>query len=243
MDRTAIVVVVLATALLAGGTDRRTAVPDDASRPTWARAVAKFTWRTTTTTRGRIGQGTAVLVSPRLVMTAYHCVKLNGGRGTLRFGFDGIARTVIEQREATGIVSSSAAGDWAILRLDRPVTTIPPLVMAAQRIQKYDPKRMLLAGYSCDRTTGRGGLVLTCDAKAKARKVRSAEGRLLTDAVCHSGASGGPAFVRDKGDTRWHWVGLVQGNLNIRDKQNFVTYAVYQPAYAAALRAALATNR
>lgn len=222
-----VLVLLLASVALA---DRRQVAP----RPAWAAAVAKFTWRTK---RGRIGQGTAVLVGKGLAMTAYHCVKDWTGRGVLRFGFDG--KACVERREAVSVAKSSPAGDWAILRLDKPIATIAPLKMAAQRVQKYDLGRAIVAGYSCDPGRGQHGRVLTWDAGCRIKKVRTPEGRLLTDAIAYVGASGGPVFVKDKDADRWHWVGLVQGNINTADRKNFVTYAVYQPAYAKALKEAI----
>ena len=48
-------------------------------------------------------------------------------------------------------------------------------------------------------------------------------------------------FLYKDGDT-YHWVGLVQGNINARDRKNNVTYVVYQSLYQAALRRATNTG-
>ena len=229
--------VVLLLLIAQAPVDRRKAVEDAGARPAWAAAVAKFTWATK---RGKAGAGSAVLVAPGLAMTAYHCVKDWTGRGVLRFGFVGPSH-VDARRTAVGIVASSAAGDWAILRLDKPVESIRPLKMARKKLRAYDTKRMILAGYSCDRARGRGGQVLTYDDGCRLKKLRTDAGRILTDAICHYGASGGPAFVKDKDGVTYHWIGLVSGNINEHDPRNIVTYAVYQNVYQAALRRALKT--
>ena len=217
--------------------DRRKVVTSTKQRPAWTAAVAKFTWATK---RGKAGAGSAVLVSRDLAMTAYHCVKDWTGRGVLRFGLIGKKADV--RRIAVAVVDSSAAGDWAILRLDKPVTSIRPLVPATRKLRAYDTKRMLLAGYSCDPGNGRGGLFLSYDDGCRMKKLRSDAGRILTDAICFYGASGGPAFVKGKDGDTYHWVGLVQGNINARDRKNNVTYVVYQSLYQAALRRATNTG-
>ena len=212
------------------------ALTGEAERPFWADAVAKMTWREKS---GKIGQGSAVLVSKRLAITAHHCVKHWNGKATLRFGYDGPARKQAALRTAVGIVSSSTAGDWAILRLDKPVEDITPLAPATRKLKECDKGRMLLAGYSCDEGKGQRGLVCTYDAGCKAKKVRTDAGRILTDAICYLGASGGPAFVRDKENENWHWFGIVQGNINADSKSGRITYVVYQPLYRAKLTEAI----
>jgi V8-like Glu-specific endopeptidase len=215
---------------------RRTVVADSPGRPAWARAVALLTVRTR---GGKIARGTAVLVSTRYALTAHHCIRGFAGHAELRFGYDGVRGTQAAHRTVKRIGQSSATGDWALLELDRPLKRVRALELADEDIYKYDTKRMMLAGYSCDTPIGHGGRVLTCDAKCRMKKSRKAEGRLLTDAVCYDGASGGPAFVRDKADAAWHFVGIVQGNINARDAKRFVTYVVYQNAYQRAVREAI----
>ncbi|MHC4957892.1 MAG: trypsin-like serine peptidase [Planctomycetota bacterium] len=215
---------------------RRTLVGDAPDRPDWARAVALLT---VSTRGGRVARGTAVLVSTRYALTAHHCVKDFVGSAELRFGYDGARGTIAAHRSVKRIARSSATGDWALLELDRPLKKIRALELAEHDIFKYDTKRMMLAGYSCDTPIGRGGKVLTCDARCRMKKSRKAEGRLLTDGVCYEGASGGPAFVRDKQDEAWHFVGIVQGNINARDTKSFITYVVYQNAYKRAVREAI----
>lgn len=235
MPRTVCCLIALAAA--ASAADRRTAVLEEAARPPWARAVAKLTW---ITRRGRPGVGTAVLVGPRLALTAHHCVKDWSGRALLRFGYDGVRGTQLARRLAIKIVSGSPAADFAILLLDRPVTNIEPLKMATKKIRRCDTKKMLLAGYSADPGKGRRGRVLTYDDGCRLKKIRTDAGRLLTDALCYEGASGGPAFVKDKDTPTYHWFGIVQGNINVRDPRHVVTYAVYQVVYERALKDALA---
>jgi V8-like Glu-specific endopeptidase len=234
--RSALVVLVAVPLLLAADEDRRVALTGETKRPSWADAVAKMTWREKS---GKVGQGSAVLVSKRLAITAYHCVKRWNGKATLRFGYDGPARKQAALRTAVEIVSSSTAGDWAILRLDKPIEDITPLKPATRKLKECDKGRMLLAGYSCDEGKGQRGLVCTYDAGCKAKKVRTEAGRILTDAICYLGASGGPAFARDKENESWHWFGIVQGNINADSKSGRITYVVYHLLYRAKLTEAI----
>ncbi len=188
---------------------------------------------------GKVGQGSAVLVSKRLAITAHHCVKRWNGKAILRFGYDGTAGKQAATRTAVEVVASSESGDWAILRLDKPVEEITPLKPATKKLKECDKSRMLLAGYSCDEGKGAKGLVCTYDAGCKAKKVRTEAGRILTDAICYPGASGGPAFVKDKESDAWHWFGIVQGNINPDQKSGRITYVVYQPLYLTKLREAI----
>ncbi len=221
--------------------NRRVAVHAKGDRPAWADAVAKLAWRDR---RGRLGRGTAVLVAPTLAITAQHCVKdWTGAGGTLLFGFDGLAGKWTERRQAKTIVAKSAAGDWAIVRFAPPITTIRPLKPAPLTAHKYDKKHMLLAGYSCDNGAGKNGALLTYDAKCRLKKVRTATGRLLTNAVCYHGASGGPAFIKAKDGDAFLWIGIVQANLPPRNERSFVTYAVYQNMYVRALKDAITREK
>jgi len=238
--RSLFLLLAVAPLLLAGeAKDRRVALTGETARPAWADAVAKMTWREKS---GKVGQGSAVLVSKQLALTAHHCVKRWNGKATLRFGFDGLARKQAAVRTAVEIVSSSTAGDWAILRLDKPVETITPLRPATKKLKECDKSRMLLAGYSCDEGKGARGLVCTYDAGCKAKKVRTDAGRILTDAICYLGASGGPAFAKDKEAESWHWFGIVQGNINADSTQERITYVVYQPLYLTKLREAIRSH-
>ena len=112
--RSAVCLLLLATLLPAGEKDRRVALTGDVERPSWADAVAKMDWREK---GGKVGQGSAVLVSKRLAITAHHCVKRWSGKAILRFGYDGTAGKQKATRTAVEIVASNAVygGTYALM--------------------------------------------------------------------------------------------------------------------------------
>jgi len=213
--------------------NRRTVATDEP----WARAVARLTCRDRA---GKQVLGTAVLVAPDLALTAYHvaggCVK----SATLAFGYRSGAK--LEARSVEKIVAGSAPGDWAILRLDRPITTIEPLKMAPLVVTRYDTAHLLVAGYSADVELGRGGEVLTFDAKCKLTRFERKKNVLHTNAVSYFGASGGPAFVRDRESGAYLWIGINHASTESRTTAGFRTYIVYQAMYKDALERALAAR-
>ena len=211
--------------------NRRTVASDEP----WVSAVARLTCRNAD---GKQVLGTAVLVGPSLAMTAYHvaggCEKV----AVLQFGYrNGVAK---QTRTSSKLVASSAAGDWAILRLDSPVEGVTPLAMAVGSLTEYDTNRMLVAGYSADVGVGRGGQVLSFDAKCKLLRWERKKHVLHTNGVAYFGASGGPVFVHDKKTDAWYWIGINHASTAARTTAGFRTFVVHQTMYRDALQRALA---
>ena len=211
---------------------RRVAACDVEEPPPWTKGVARLVCRLA---GGQRRIGTAVLVAPDLALTALHNVAGAEGPALLQFGFDGEREFAGIRRTAGNAAAHDAEGDWVLLRLDAPVDDVTPLTMAEHPLREYDRRSLLVAGYSADAGLGRGGRVLTWDAKCRLLHHDRGKRVLETDAVTYPGASGGPAFVRDREDAAWHWIGINHASTESRTTAGFRTFVVHQDRYREAL--------
>lgn len=154
------------------------------------------------------------LVSPRLVVTAGHC--LEGGRPVaVGFGPNKTGKTKVKNVLSLG--SPSNGNDLALLQLVSPVPKpfVPTPILGNAEVIKPG-MTAILAGYGWS-SWGRGGGVLRSVEKTIEGFRNS--GKIVTfnqkdgTGACH-GDSGGPAYVHVEG--RWYVIGATSGPVDLR---------------------------
>ncbi|WP_189171554.1 serine protease [Pilimelia anulata] len=180
------------------------------------------------------------LISPDIVLSAAHCFEGGSGRVTLHLG--DVNRTKGTQREGAGVKygvgpdptdpPGANVADWAVVKLDRPVTDIAPVAVPTDN--RYDATPTLRAmGWGATRefgnsvTTMREVDVPHIPADQCPDTVGAAEicaGDLAKGGIdtCQ-GDSGGPLAARD-GD-RWVLVGLTSWGVGCARANNPGHYA------------------
>ena len=188
----------------ATGASERAAFDDSA--PQILRAVGKLSVpghdRVDGRRRQRDENCSASLVAPDTILTAWHCLEYY--RDLSRDPVFSLPH-VPGQPPVAAYSASDGGGmgaDWAVLKLYRPIRSVPPLPVGRFN---DDTGNLLLAGYARDEGLGAGGSHLTW--QADCRLVQAA--RPMTDCVTYKGASGGPVLaagrivgVISEGDSR-----------------------------------------
>ena len=175
----------------------------DATGPQWMQAIGKLRvpgsqWREGRTIY-QVEDCSATLIARRAslhsstILTAWHCLEFyNDLSKPITFTLSAGGRQSIE-REAYPVASGgSMTQDWALLRLDKPVSAdrIPGLPVITQPADQAQD--IVMAGYSRDEAVDQGTQQLTYD---PACRVLEADAALAsTDCFARKGASGGPVI-------------------------------------------------
>ena len=176
--------------------------------PHWLRAVGKLHIPTIKYEAGRrsnhVEDCSATLVTVNAlrkadtIVTAWHCLE----------HYRDLSKTIVftlmpnqneqVQRQAYRLADGgSMAADWAILRLERPITgtDIYPLKVNPVRA---DPQVLItMAGYSKDKGKGKEGKSLSYDADCQIIAQRTNDSH--SDCIAHKGASGGAVVQLSNG--------------------------------------------
>jgi V8-like Glu-specific endopeptidase len=187
-----------------------------ADSPTWLSAVGKLT-----VPGQRFEQGerlhyredcTATLIGARTILTAWHCLEY----------YRDVSHDIVfrlprstggENRRAHRLADGGGmSADWALLRLDRPISDIAPVPVRMEFNASVDSP-ISIAGYSRDDGLGAGGSILTWQS---ACTITDNEWyRVATDCLAYKGASGGPALFE----------GAIIGVISAGDGQGRTYYA------------------
>jgi len=171
----------------------------------------------------------AVVVHPRIVLTAGHCIASAGGSSTslkayFQPGYQAgtdlgrFAAKVWDMGVRQDFASQSvheASNDWAVLLLERAPIGIRPLLLSAQSadVLRGLGRQVLMPSYSIDIA---GAQALSLDPACSVRK--RAWNVLIHDCKTSSGGSGAPLLVRERG---WYAVvGIHSAAILERDEQH-----------------------
>jgi hypothetical protein len=129
----------------------------------------------------------------RYILSAWHCLE-NYGDLSKPILFT-LPRAGIT-REATVVASGgSMKADWALLRLQKPVSYRQVRPFPAHGSNASETGATLtMAGYSSDETLGQGGAVLTYDAGCQ--MLTTTANLVTTNCTAMKGASGGPVVAQ-----------------------------------------------
>lgn len=179
----------------------------EGASPAWLRAVGRLVVPGIRYEDGRRRHHTercsATLVNTHrgapadIILTAWHCLEYYEDLSQRILFLLPVAGGTTLEIEAYRLADGGGMeADWAILRLHRPVTTgqAPSLVPAALADPALD---LVMAGFSRDPGTGRGGTLLSYD---PACRITGRSGD-YTDSDCraHKGASGGAVIQVSQG--------------------------------------------
>ena len=186
-------------------------------------AVGKF--------KGTMSCTAAIVVHPRIILTAGHCVTEPDGsirKSSLSFrlgyqagndlgGFEATLWAVGSQQSFKGQTMNEAAQDWALLVLDRPPEGVQPFFLNHESFGalKSHERQVLMPGYSSD--IG-GAEVLSVDLTCSIRDL--VWDALIHDCTARSGSSGAPLLIRD--GQRYAVVGIHTGSMFASDSNGRV---------------------
>ncbi len=197
-----------------------------ADSPRWLRAVGKLTVPGHRFVEGeKLHQRedcSATLIAPQVILSAWHCLEHYRDLSrdiTFRLPHAPEQPVLRATRLADG---GDMDGDWALLRLERPLDDVAPLVVTAYRPDQA-AHEFLIAGYSGDEGLGAGGDKLTWQSNCKL--LGHEQYRLATDCVAFKGASGGPVLAG----------GNIIGVISAGDGET-MTYFVPSTAFISAVR-------
>ncbi|WP_028351840.1 trypsin-like serine peptidase [Bradyrhizobium murdochi] len=207
----------------------------DARLPPYA-AVGKF--------KGTMGCTAAIVLHPRIIVTAAHCVTQRDGsikQSNLSFRLGYQAETALGDFQATvwtiGSIQSfrrqsvhDASQDWAILVLDRAAVGVHPFLLSFYSVAslKSLEQQIRMPSYSNDIGDAE---VLSVDPACTVRD-------LVWDALIHDckaryGSSGAPLLVRDG---PWYaMVGIHTGSMFASDEDGHVAKFIGNRAIAASM--------
>jgi V8-like Glu-specific endopeptidase len=181
-------------------------------------AIGKF--------EGTMACTAAIVVDPRIILTAGHCVMERDGsirKSNLSFRLGYQSGNDLGQFEATLWAVGSkqsfkqqsvheAAQDWALLVLDRAPAGVRPFLLSHESFEflKSHERQLLMPGYSSD--IG-GAEVLSVDPTCSIRNL--VWDVLIHDCTAWSGSSGAPLLIRDG---QWYAVvGIHTGSMFASD--------------------------
>lgn len=202
------------------GDDRRLIV--DARHPPYS-AIGKF--------RGSMTCTAAIVLHPRIIVTAGHCVTMNDGtlnQSNLLFQPGYQAKGDLGHFRATVWAVGSkqnfsqqsvhdASQDWAILVLDREPMGVQPYLLNGQSsdVLKSLKRQILMPSYSIDVADAER---VSLDPACSIRKM--AWDALVHDCRASFGSSGAPLLIRD--GPRYAIVGIHTGSMFASDNEGHV---------------------
>lgn len=173
----------------------------------------------------------AMVLHPRIIMTAGHCIAEREQAPRLRYfsfqpgyqtepdlgRFEAVVWAVGSLQKLTHQSVYEASNDWAILVLDRAPAGVRPLVLSdhSPDVLRSLERQMLLPSYSQDAT---GFQSLTIDAGCAVHDLLW--GVLLHDCKAALGSSGAPLLIRER---QWYaLVGIHSGSMLAADEDGRV---------------------
>ena len=202
------------------GDDRRLIM--DARHPPYS-AIGKF--------RGSVTCTAAIVLHPRIVVTAGHCITMKDGtlkqsnllfqpgyQSGIDLGHFEATLWAVGSKQSFGRQSvHDASQDWAILVLDRAPTGVRPFLLSRQSSEalKSLERQILMPSYSIDVADAeRVSLDPACSILNTAWDV------LVHDCRASSGSSGAPLLIRD--GPRYSIVGIHTGSMFASDDEGHV---------------------
>ena len=202
------------------GDDRRLIV--DARHPPYS-AIGKF--------RGSMTCTAAIVLHPRIIVTAGHCITKNDG--TLKMSnllfqpgyqtgidlghFEATLWAVGSKQSFSQQSVHDASQDWAILVLDRAPTGVQPFLLSRQSSEalKSLERKILMPSYSID----------VADAERVSLDPACSVRDIIWDALIHDcrasfGSSGAPLLIRD--GPRYAIVGIHAGSMFASDNEGHI---------------------
>ncbi|ANW04790.1 trypsin-like serine peptidase [Bradyrhizobium icense] len=209
----------------------------DARLPPYA-AVGRF--------KGTMGCTAAIVLHPRIIVTAAHCVTHRDGsvkQSNLSFRLGYQAETALGDFQATvatiGSIQSfrrqsvhDASRDWAILVLDRAPAGVHPFLLSSYSVAslKSLEQQILMPSYSNDIGDAE---VLSVDPACTVRDL--VWHALIHDCKARYGSSGAPLLVRDRDGPWYAVVGIHTGSMFASDEDGHVAKFIGNRAIAASM--------
>jgi hypothetical protein len=165
----------------------------------------------------------AVVLHPRIALTAAHCVQVNAAPAVFQLGyqagtdlgrFKATVWAIGAQQHLTSQSVLDASNDWAVLLLDRAPTGIRPLLLSelsADGLRRLG-RHILLPSYAVDVAAAQ---VLSLDPACAVRKL--AWHVLVHDCMTSAAGSGAPLLIRR--EQEYAVVGVHSGAILERDEK------------------------